>query len=193
VSQANVAKWEKNKLKVPGRMCAALSRIAPDEDREFWLLQAGVDPTAVTSGAAQTREIPVLRDAAAAGTPRAIDPNEFEYTVCLPPAMLPPGGKLIGLRIEGESMTPVLHTGFIVLVDTTKHQMSALVGKMVAARDGDGVTIKWLRKQGKVYLLVPQNTSPQHEVRLVTEGDDVEIIGEVVKWIGEPFNERKRR
>jgi hypothetical protein len=47
-----------------------------------------------------------------------------------------------------------------VLIDLTQKDPKRLVNDMVAARDAEGgVTIKWLRKIGNYYMLVPQHTS----------------------------------
>jgi SOS-response transcriptional repressor LexA len=140
------------------------------------------------------RQVPVLRDAAAAGTPRAIDEGEIEYTLTFPPSLLPRGGKLFGVKIEGDSMSPFLETGYVVLIDVASRSPERLAGRMVAAREGDGLTIKWLRKQGDgVYLLVPQNTSLRHQIHIMHADGDWSIVGEVVKWIGEPPPPPKRK
>lgn len=100
-------------------------------------------------------------------------------------------GELIALRITGDSMAPIIQDGYIVIIDTSKRQAKQLVEKMVAAREDDGVTIKWLRRDGDTFLLVPQHVSPRHPVRIVQPFGDFSIVGEVVKWIGEPPPARK--
>ena len=112
---------------------------------------------------------------------------EVDYILHFPPHMLPRGGKLIaGCGVAGDSMSPLLEDGYIALVDVSLHEPNRLIGKMVAAREADGITLKWLRKQGDVYLLVPQNTSPRHSIQILSTEGEWSIVGEVVKWIGEP-------
>jgi len=78
------------------------------------------------------------------------------------------------------------------LVDVSRRDLKKLNERMVAARIGDSVTIEWLRKAGKFFQLVPQNTSLRHEIRILTEDDNWSIVGEVVKWIGEPPPPRRK-
>jgi SOS-response transcriptional repressor LexA len=73
-----------------------------------------------------------------------------------------------------------------VIIDAAQHDPKKLVGQMVAAREGDGVTIKWLRKDKNDYLLVPQHVSPKFPVRIMRDEDDWSVVGVVVKWIGYP-------
>jgi SOS-response transcriptional repressor LexA len=63
--------------------------------------------------------------------------------------------------------------------------------RMVAAREGDGGTIKWLLRDGDTWLLVPQHVTPRHQVRMVRPEIDFSIMGEVIKWIGQPSPARK--
>jgi SOS-response transcriptional repressor LexA len=142
--------------------------------------------------------IPLLKDSAAAGTPRAIDEKEIEAELVLPRAWVSKSSTITAIKVEGDSMSPVLEPGYIVLVDTSQKDPKRLVNQMVAARDDEGVTIKWLRKQPErkgaeeMYILLPNHTSLRHPVRVITPGSEsVSIVGKVVKWIGEPPPPRK--
>ena len=142
------------------------------------------------------RRVPLLKDAAAAGTPRAIDEKEIETYLTLPEQWIGRKSSITAIRVVGDSMLPILDDGYIALVDTSVRDPKRLVNQMVAARADDGVTIKWLRREkghgSDMYLLVPQNTSQRHPVRVITEGSEsVSIVGIVVKWIGEPPPPRK--
>jgi len=186
-SQGAITRWEREIDSPPVSVFALLAKLVPDEQRALWLeLQGG--PTAEDDAMSSAmRSIPVLRDAAAAGTARVIDEREIDYALLFPPRLLPPGGKLVGIKVAGDSMSPILESGYIAITDVSQRDPAKLVNRMVAARDEDGVTIKWLRKQKvSLYLLVPQNTSPRHPVRILDAGDNWSIVGKVVKWIGEP-------
>jgi len=135
--------------------------------------------------------IPLLKDAAAAGQPRQIDEREVQETLPMPRSLCPHPDSIVCVRVEGDSMSPFLEAGYIVAVDTSQFDYRKLVKQMVAARDPEGgVTIKWLRKSGKEFMLVPQRTSPRHEPVLLTrDGDMVSewaIVGQVIWWIGMP-------
>lgn len=185
-SQGAVTRWERKIDSPPISAFLVLAELVPEEQRAFWIELAGGSPSEEEAVTSHLRSIPVLRDAAAAGTPRIIEEKEIDYTLLFPPHLLPAGGKLVGIKVYGDSMAPILETGYVALIDIAQRQATKLVDKMVAVREGDGVTLKWLRKQEDLYLLVPQNTSPRHPVRIMKAEGDWSIIGEVVKWIGTP-------
>lgn len=132
------------------------------------------------------RAIPVLRDAAAAGTARVVDEREIEYTLILPRQMLRSASNIVGVKIYGDSMSPVLEANYIALIDCSRRNAIDLINKIVAARDGDGITVKWLRREDGFYLLVPENTDLRHPIKVLKAEADCSIVGEVVKWIGTP-------
>lgn len=135
--------------------------------------------------------IPLLKDAAAAGPPRQINEREIAETLPMARSLCPHPEKIVCIRVAGDSMSPFLEAGYIAAIDTSQTDFRKLVKQMVAARDPEGgVTIKWLRRSGKEFILVPQRTSPRHEPILLTrDGElisDWAIVGEVIWWIGMP-------
>ncbi len=90
-------------------------------------------------------------------------------------------------------MAPILLDGHIVIINVASRNPAQLVWRMVAARNAEGVTIKWLRLNSGVYSLVPQHTAPEFEIAYLRPLGDFEIVGEVVKWIGEPPPPPKKR
>jgi SOS-response transcriptional repressor LexA len=195
-----LSNWETGKNPPGATTYLRMAKLAKPDERRWFISQAQNETTslAVEVIGAQTaikgykhlRSIPVFRDAAAAGTPRAIDEREIEYSLQLPGELLPRGGELHGLKVEGNSMSPFIETGYIVIVDVERKKVEELIGRMVVAREMEAVTIKWLRKIGDGYKLVPQNPSTRNP-ELILAGS-VEIVGEVVKWIGQP-NAPKRK
>jgi SOS-response transcriptional repressor LexA len=125
--------------------------------------------------------IPLLKDPAAAGTPRAVDPREVEEIQYMLPFDCPHPAETLAFHVIGDSMTPVLEEGDVVFVDMFECDQQKLAGKMVAARGPDGgVTIKWLRKQGTHPVLVPNHTSPRHPYVLLDEEEGWEVLGRVI-------------
>lgn len=185
VSSVQVSRWEK-KLDLPGpRALLALAKLAPEGEAWWWVAEAKMEASAPPED--MVRRIPVLRDAAAAGTSRAVDEKQLDTVLLLPKAWLPQGGSIYGVKVAGDSMSPLLEDGYVALIDVASRDAAKLDGRMVAARDGDGITIKWLRKQSEdMYLLVPQHTSERHQVQVLRAKGDWSIVGEVVKWIGAP-------
>lgn len=129
--------------------------------------------------------IPLLKDAAAAGSPRMIEESEIEDTIFGWRRQCPHPEDMVAIKIEGDSMSPVLENGYLVVVDTAVREPKRLVGRMIAARDPEGgVTVKWLREVEGTLLLVAQHTSLRFQPIILHPGWG--IVGEVVWWIGKP-------
>jgi len=197
VTQVAISNWEKGENPPSTAALARLATLTSDEDlRQMLLAETGIESLAGTpSGRPKVpdmvRAIPMLRDPVAAGTPRATDEREVEQTLVLPKMWFPPGGELYAVKVAGESMAPIINDGYIVIINTSQRDPKRLIERMVAAREGDGVTIKWLRKDGDIYMLVPQHVSPRYQVRVMRPEGDFSIVGAVVRWIGEPPPVRK--
>jgi SOS-response transcriptional repressor LexA len=190
-SQDAISRWERGTGTPPISAITAMARIVPEEQKDFWIA-AG----AITEGKLRDprgmRDIPVLRDPAAAGTPRDVNESEVDYILSMPRHLLPQTGRLFGLKVVGDSMSPLLEEGYIALVDVAQQKPEELEGRMVAARHQDGgVTIKWLCGPGPgLYLLVPQNTS--HLIEVIDRGSQWTLVGEIIQWIGFPPARKKR-
>ena len=131
--------------------------------------------------------VPLLKDAAAAGSPRMIEEAQVERIVVADRHDCPHPQHTTCIRVAGRSMYPVLDDGYIVAVDTFDPEPERLVERMVAARDPDGgITVKWLRKVGDDYMLIPQHTAPEYPPALISRGPGWKIVGEVIWWIGRP-------
>jgi len=124
--------------------------------------------------------VPLLRDAAAAGSPRVVSESDIEGYALVHYAWCPDPGNFSCLRVRGDSMAPILHDGAIVGVDHSQREAAMLHQRMVAARYEDGVTIKWLERQpdGSL-LLVPENKA--HPTVVLPRSADNPVIG-MVSW-----------
>jgi SOS-response transcriptional repressor LexA len=132
-----------------------------------------------------TRRVPVMSDAASAGAPRKMSEASEEEIVLLR-SMLPRGGDLRGIWVAGDSMSPIVPNGSIVIVNVEARDPEKLMNRMVAARDDHGVTIKWLRRTGSIFALQPENSCSDFPLAYLKPHGDFTIVGEVVKWIGGP-------
>ena len=205
-SQSNISKWESGALIPEPEYLLKLSTILQGKLEGLYFIEAAGVPQAYLDGrggyasgqlptefwtlaAAEQRKdflyIPLLRDSAAAGTTRAIDDGEIESFGPIPRTWAPQQSALVAVRVVGDSMSPLIGDGSIVIIDTTKHDPKRLADRIVAARDGDGLTIKQLRRDGEVYMLVPHNTS-RFPVTVLRPHDGWSIVGVVVNWIGFP-------
>jgi SOS-response transcriptional repressor LexA/DNA-binding transcriptional regulator YiaG len=136
-------------------------------------------------------EIPLLKDPAATGTPRQVNENEIEDFLAFPGSLCPHPDEIVCIKVQGDSMSPLLEDGYIVAVDTSQTDRARLHGQMVAARDPEGgVTIKWLRKVGKQEILLPQHTSKRHQPIILSPLEEQDtgwaVVGRVLWWIGMP-------
>lgn len=128
--------------------------------------------------------IPLLRDAAAAGSPRLVEDGQIEDLVLLPRAWCPRPADTSCIRVAGDSMEPKLAHGDLVVVERLQPaERAALFGKMVAAWHRDeGVTVKWLHRYGESEMLVAENRA--YPPIPITADPEWRIIGPVLYYIG---------
>jgi len=195
-TQSALANWEAGKKNPLPENLLKISRFTTDEFLKAQFVKASGLSAYVTeqtvsrlptSSDYPTVNVRLLHDAAAAGTPRMINEHEIERTMVLPKFMFPDGfGEIIGIRVKGNSMEPMLLTGSIVFIDLSQRDPKRLVNAMVAARVDGGITIKFLRKMGKQYILIPFHVSPRYEVMPLSGVDGDAIVGRVLGWFSEP-------
>ena len=125
--------------------------------------------------------IPVLRDAAAAGSPREISEADIDGYALIYYAWCPNPANFTCVRVRGDSMAPILHDGALVAIDHVQRDPLLLHQKMVAARHEGGVTIKWLeRRPDNALALVPENKS--YPSVLLPRTPDNPVVGLVAWW-----------
>jgi SOS-response transcriptional repressor LexA len=207
VAQQTVSKWESGTAMPTPANFSMLATLASGDDRLYFLRAAatgaGIDqasknllsrtPARPERGSGMVF-IPLLKDSAAAGTPRALDEKNIETQLEIPAWMCPKAKGCVAIRVTGDSMSPILEDGYIVLVDTTQRDPKKLVNEMVAARDSEGgVTFKWLRKMKNVYVLMPNHTSIRHDPIVIDSDDDYAVVGRIVHFIGQPPRPKGRK
>ncbi|MBI4465148.1 MAG: helix-turn-helix domain-containing protein [Acidobacteria bacterium] len=130
-------------------------------------------------------QIPVLRDAAAAGTPREINERDIDSFIAVPEKFVPQGPTAYtGIYIRGDSMEPILGDRFIVVVDHMHRDPMRLRGRMVAALVQEGVLVKWLARDSRRDRLVLRSQNPVYEDIVLESPETNPIIGNVVFWWG---------
>jgi SOS-response transcriptional repressor LexA len=112
--------------------------------------------------------------------------NEVELMVPVLRNWMPKDGNFYAIKIDDDSMSPLLEKAFIVIVDVSKRDPKNLLGKMVVARDDEGVKIRWLSRDLGMYLLTPQNSRRHGLTELNTQKGHC-VVGEVVRYMGEPI------
>lgn len=206
-----VASWEQGRWEPSGEHYAHLARLADPDDAEFFLKKIGLDRQALHSlvppsgptppeiriytmdawkpGTEERLrfqiQIPVLRDEAAAGSPREINDRDIDSFVAVPSKFVPKGpAAYTGIYIRGDSMEPVLSDRFIVIVDHTRRDAARLRGRIVAALVNDGVLVKRLAPQSKGSRIVLHSENAVYEDIVIENPESNPIIGDVAFWWG---------
>lgn len=124
--------------------------------------------------------IPLLKDEAAAGTPREISEHDLDGFALIYYSWCPNPGNFTCVHVRGDSMSPILNDAAIVAIDHSQRDPRLLRHRMVAARYEDGATIKWLDLDASgQLLLVPEN---KHYPTLILPRTRTNPIVGMVSW-----------
>ena|SRR5699024_7550512 len=120
-------------------------------------------------------QIPIL-GTIACGDPLFVEENISEYKV--EPANNLPSGQLFYLRAIGDSMSPTIADGSLVLI---RYQNDVESGEIAAVLlNGDEeATLKRIKKQDGIVMLLPDNNS--YEPIFVTKENPARIIGKALE------------
>ena len=102
---------------------------------------------------------------------------------------LPHPRETVGVRLDDDSMAPILPAGSVVAIDRAVVDPAALQGRIVAAAPDGVPMIRWLDVSGRHLILRPNQTSRDHPI-VPVEMEDVApglILGQVV-WSWSCFN-----
>lgn len=166
---------------LPGRVGRSGQRALPGAELRLIAPADWSDRFRALEGLDHYVPIPLLRDAAAAGSAREISESDIEGYALIHYAWCPNPANFTCVRVRGDSMAPILDDGAIVAVDHTQRDPLLLHQKMVAARHEGGVTIKWLERRPDHSLsLVPENK--QYPALELPRTPDNPLIGLVAWW-----------
>lgn len=200
VQKGAVSNYRNGRRKIP---ITLLYKVAFDTDSTLDWLMAGKSPEPApvltiqetdryrTFGneAAFSNYLPVrlLRDSISAGTPAEVRDGDIEgFCLIYADKSWMPGTPehYTCCRVRGDSMYPILTNGDIVAIDHSQKDPNRLDQKLVAFRNGEGATIKWLSHVRKDRVLgIPENKS-EMESTICLVGEEIEtgIIGRVTWW-----------
>jgi SOS-response transcriptional repressor LexA len=194
VSQSAISNWESDTDKPSPLVVRQLAEMTNNPDFIAEFLDASGLPHLVigqckafspSGRETETKEIIQLRDPNAAGTPRVLDTSEVESVLRLPRVWFPIQSEIYAIKIEDDSMAPVIANGSLVFVDTSQSHLEMLVDKLVVVRIKNSVVIRTLRKDRRLFL-VPHAITERNPVIALESGLNQTIIGEVVLWISRP-------
>ncbi|MBN9618090.1 MAG: helix-turn-helix domain-containing protein [Acidobacteriales bacterium] len=190
VTQGAIAQWESGLTSPSSMALMSIARIDPSNKR-YWYEKAGQFYADVEQTVDAYREMfeidkesnrTILHYGKIAGGEFRAAPDQAIAKLSFPNKWLPRPVQPISFTVEGDSMSPLIESGYIVLIDRYQTDPAKLVDRIIAASNGEGLTVKWLRKIGENYFLMPNNSI--HPIIPFTEHH--KIIGRVIKWIGEP-------
>ena len=208
VSQAIISQWEKARY-LPSNMAIMAIGNLDAHGREWWYKRAGQLNSQIETlrndlhafqrshssdiAPPDALRISLYHDPVSCGPGREISPHEIDEEIWTPRAWFPSGAKMAAFHATGDSMSPMIEPGYTVFVDRGQRNPRQLVGWMVLAGDGSDVALKWLRQDGKEYVLVPQHVSLSNPVKILLEENVASIWGKVIRWLGEPPKPQKLR
>lgn len=121
--------------------------------------------------------VPLLEDRVAAGSPRVIRDEMVVGQAVVYKGWLEPG-RHIAVKVDGDSMEPVIADGAICVVNLKRNDPRKLDRKIVAVSIDDAVTVKRLRiaEDKQTYVLMPEN---REHLPVIVDAKDLKVIGAV--------------
>ena len=140
------------------------------------------------STAPQLVAIPLLKVTAAAHGGQGdissiLHDAPVESMIAAPTDWCPNPSATTCLRVQGNSMAPLVLDGYIIAVDSAQTDRAALDGKIVIAWQKEkGLTVSRLQRFGQEEVLQPENRD--YETILLDGKQQWKILAKVLWWIG---------
>ena len=132
--------------------------------------------------------IPLLKIVAAAlgekGDGQALLPDApVESMLAAPKSWCPNPATTSCVRVRGGSMSPLIHDGYILAVDSSQTEVGGLNGKLVIAWHKDkGLAVSRLQRYD--HTLVLRSENPSYEAVTLSAKERWKIVAKVLWWIG---------
>jgi SOS-response transcriptional repressor LexA len=137
---------------------------------------------------AQLVAIPLLKIVAATNGQKGDDVpilNEapVESMIAAPKEWCPSPASTYSMRVEGNSMNPLIYDGYILVVDSSQTNRAELNNKVIIAWHKDfGLTVSRFRRYDHTEVLQPENR--EYDSVTLDRSNKWKIIGRVLWWIG---------
>jgi SOS-response transcriptional repressor LexA len=135
----------------------------------------------VIDSAAAAGSAPLLDLAAAAGAGRELWDAECESWIELPRPPELPRGRYVALRISGESMAPLMHSGDVVLVRLGPRLVRDSV--IVARRPDDGYVVKRIGAVRRTAIEL-RSLNPEFAPITIPRSESLVVGTVVLRWEG---------
>lgn len=134
-------------------------------------------------GSEQFVAVPFAADAASAGHGHLME-DEIAGYVVLHASVARDPAKLVGVRINGDSMMPTLPDGSIVAVQRDSFDPADLVGKIVCARTNDGQVVIKRLAAANAHIVLESDNEAYQPIVVDTREQPNPIIGKVrCAWV----------
>lgn len=172
-SETTVSKWENNKSIPTGKKLMALVTLLNTD--VAYLLNGKLPDYSSNAHRASVVRIPIIGEIAC-GAPIFAEEHIADYREEAEETL--PSGTLFYLQAKGDSMQPTIPDRSFVLI---REQPTVEYGEIAAVllNDDTEATLKRVKKQGALTLLVADNTA--YDPIIVTPDQTARIIGKAVK------------
>src|ERR1700677_720327 len=165
---------------------AARSRLRNDRKLKLEVVQAGAHRA--LKGPDDLVAIPVLPVVAAThggkgDPPESLTDTPPETMLAAPSKWCPNPAYTSCLRVHGRSMMPLIHDGYIIVIDTSQTNRSKLYGHIVVATHKDhGLIVSRLQRFDHTEVLVPENREYESTAIAI---NGWRIVAKILWWIGQ--------
>jgi phage repressor protein C with HTH and peptisase S24 domain len=166
---------------------AVRSRLRKDRMPSLQLVQAGAHRT--PKRPEKLVAIPVLPVVAAAHGGKgdsvdALGQAHPDSMLAAPSDWCPNPSHTSCLRVRGRSMMPLIHDGYIIVIDTSQTNRLKLCGHIVvAAHKEQGLIVSRLQRYDHTEVLVPENR--EYDSTAIS-ANGWRIVAKILWWIGRP-------
>lgn len=175
-----------------------LMRVMPGLQRRLRSLHKAADIEIVTAGSgnktvksakgSQLVALPLLKVVAATHGEKGdagavLETAPVERIIAAPKDWCPNPAQTSCLRVQGHSMMPLIHDGYVIAVDASQRDHNELDGKIVIAWNKDrGLTVSRFRRYDHTEVL--QSENPEYESTVIGKTNNFRILAKVLWWIG---------
>ncbi len=176
-SSSSVSEWEKGRYTPKSGTLSDIAKIFNVSLQDLMNENLTEEtPVNMIPASPKTVQVPIL-GVIACGDPIIAEENISGYRNESPDNL--PAGNVYYVEAKGNSMEPTIPDGSYVLI---REQPDVEYGQIAAVimNDDSEVTLKRIKKQGDLIMLVPDNSD--HEPYIVTESNPARILGRAVQF-----------